>query len=96
MLEPEPAYDEREIALRVDFTDLDDERLVWVSLRFMSGPRPPIPDDVVFMADGEGNSCFGRVEAVNGWVARVEPDWTTWSGATGLPAAAGITPVIQA
>jgi hypothetical protein len=85
---PDPTFDQREIALRVDFADLDDEGRIWASLRFMLGPRPPIPRDRVFMADDDGHSCMGRVEDVRGWVARVAPDWTTWEGDGDPPLAA--------
>jgi hypothetical protein len=78
--EPKPTFVDREIALRVDFDDIDEEGFVVTSVRFMLGPRHPVEGDLVFLADSRGNSCFGKVHALSGWLARIEPDWTSWHG----------------
>ncbi len=70
----------REFVLRADFDLLDDEGCSWVSMRFLRGPRPPHEGEMVYLLDGKGNGCMGRVEAVNGWYACVKPDWSTWTG----------------
>ena len=74
------AFEEREIVLRADFADLDGE-CVWVSLRFMRGPRPPTEGELVYLLDRRGRGCLGEVQSVHGWVARVRPDWETWTEA---------------
>jgi hypothetical protein len=79
------AFDEREIVLRADLGDLDGE-CVWVSLRFMRGPRPPQSGEWVYLLDKSGRGCLGKVESVHGWVARVRPDWQSWSEPARPPA----------
>jgi hypothetical protein len=74
-------FREREIVLRADFDSLDDDRCVWVSLRFiMQGPRAPREGEWVYLLDKRGDGCLGKVEAINGWEACVRPDWETWAG----------------
>jgi hypothetical protein len=95
VLEANPTFEQREIAVRVDFGDRDDEGRIWASLRFMLGPRPPMPGDTVFLADDAGHSCMGLVEDVRGWVARVAPDWETWEGGVEPPLTASASlPVV--
>jgi hypothetical protein len=70
----EPGFDfaEREVVLRADFGDEDDERCVWTSMRFiLDGPRHPRVGEDVFLIDREGGGRLGRVEELNGWLARV-------------------------
>lgn len=78
-------FESREIVVRADFGDLDEERLVTVSLHFMRGPRPPRCGEVVYLLDGRGQGCVGTVEKINGWSARVRPDWATWQGVDPSP-----------
>ena len=74
-------FEEREIVLRVDFTNLDDERCVEASLRFLiSGPRSPQEGEWVYLLDHQGNGCLGQIDSISGWMARVKPDWDSWSG----------------
>ena len=41
-------------------------------MRFiMEGPRHPRVGEDVFLIDREGGGCLGRVEELNGWMARV-------------------------
>ena len=70
----------REFVLRADFELLDGDGCSWISLRFVRGPRPPRPDEVVYLLDYQGDGCVGTVERVEGWYACVRPDWTTWTG----------------
>ena len=86
-MEVDVAVIEREFVLRVDFELLDDDGCSWVSSRFLHGPRPPAPGDVVYLLDGRGQGCVGTVEHVEGWYSCVKPDWATWIGGT-LPAGA--------
>ncbi len=73
-------FAEREIVLRADFEQLDDEGYVSTALRFMlRGPRHPDEGEWVYLIDVHGRGCLGCVEEVTGWNARVRPDWETWS-----------------
>lgn len=73
-------FAEREVALRADLGDRDDEDCIWTPLRFvMRGPRAPRPGETVVLVDVEGGSCIGRVIEVTGWEACVRPDWRTWN-----------------
>jgi hypothetical protein len=79
-------FGEREIVLRADFHSLDEESCLEASVRFlMSGPRPPREGEWVYLLDAQGDGCLGQVESINGWSARVRPDWTTWAGAQSPP-----------
>ena len=69
-----------QVVLRVDFDLLDDQGLMRVSMRFQKGPRPPEEGDVVYLLDGQGRGCIGKVESVDGWYVCVRPDWSTWVG----------------
>ncbi len=63
---------DREVVLRADLEDTDDDRCVWTSMRFiMEGPRHPRVGEDVFLMDRDGGGCLGRVEELNGWMARV-------------------------
>jgi len=68
-------FEHREIVLRVDFDDVDDERCLWTSLHFIRGPRHPAAGEWVYLLDSRGRGCMGQVESVNGWLARVRPAW---------------------
>jgi hypothetical protein len=72
----------REVVLRVDFDLLDDSGCSWVSMRFHSGSAaaPPRAGDLVYLMDGRGAGCVGRVQRVEGWYVCVQPDWSTWTG----------------
>jgi hypothetical protein len=72
----------REVVLRVDFELLDDEGCSWVSMRFhrSSAAAPPRAGDLVYLLDGKGAGCAGRVQQVDGWYVCVRPDWSTWTG----------------
>jgi hypothetical protein len=74
-------FREREIVLRADFSALDYEQCLDLSVRFiMEGPRAPRAGEWVYLLDDRGCGCMGCVESVDGWIARVRPDWATWSG----------------
>jgi hypothetical protein len=74
-------FEEREIVLRVEFTDLDDERCLEASLRFLiAGPRAPREGEWVYLLDHRGNGCLGQIDSISGWMARVRPDWDSWKG----------------
>ena len=64
----------REVVLRADFDDVDDEGCLWVSLRFLRGPRHPVAGECVYLLGTQGRACMGEVTSVHGWVARVRPD----------------------
>lgn len=82
-------FSEREVALRADLGERDDDDCIWTSVRFlMRGPRPPRPGESVMLVDVEGGSCLGRVVSMAGWEACIRPDWRTWSGTTNPPARA--------
>ena len=79
-------FSEREVVLRADFDQLDEESCVWTSMRFMlKGPRHPRQGEWVFLLDSRGRGCMGRIEELNGWTAKVRPDWDSWVPAGELP-----------
>jgi hypothetical protein len=79
--DPNLEFEEREVVLRADFTDLDDENCVETSLRFlMNGPRMPREGEWVYLLDPRGNGCLGQIDSISGWMARVKPDWDSWAG----------------
>ncbi len=79
-------FSEREIVLRADFSELDDESYVWTSCRFMlEGPRHPRQGEWVFLLDARGRGCLGCIEELNGWMVRVRPDWSSWVPADDRP-----------
>jgi hypothetical protein len=71
---------EREWVRLADFEQLDDQGCCVISFRFDRGPRPPRSGEYVYLLDPEGRGCVGTVERVEGWHARVRPDWDTWTG----------------
>ena len=80
------AYEDREVVLRADFHELDDEDCCYVTLRFLQGPRHPRVGETVYLLDGERQGCVAEVVEVHGWSARVRPDWDTWTGNGAVPA----------
>jgi hypothetical protein len=78
----------REVVLRVDFDLVDDAGCSWVSMRFHrhSAAVPPRAGDLVYLLDGKGAGCVGRVQEVDGWYVCVRPDWGTWTGGELPPA----------
>lgn len=74
--------DETEITVRADFDAIDPEDCCWVSMRFLRGPRRPVPGELIELRDEHSGRCMATVEEVHGWTARVTPDWDTFSGET--------------
>ena len=71
-------FEDREIVLRADFSQLDDEDCLEVSLRFvMEGPRAPREGEWVYLLDSAGAGCLGQIRSIGGRNARVCPDWTS-------------------
>jgi hypothetical protein len=69
---PELDFARREVVLRADLQNADDDRCVWTSMRFIvQGPRHPRVGEAVFLIDRRGGGCRGRVVELNGWMARV-------------------------
>jgi hypothetical protein len=65
-------FAEREVVLRANLDEADDDRCVWTSVRFIvSGPRHPRVGESVLLMDRGGASCMGQVVQLNGWLARV-------------------------
>jgi hypothetical protein len=46
----------------------------------MDGPRHPRAGEWVYLLDPRGCGCLGHVESIDGWLARIKPDWESWSG----------------
>lgn len=69
-----------EMILRVDFNAVNrrDNRLSAL-LRYAMGSGRPEIGDWVWLMDGDGNGCLGRVVEVNGGLVKVEPNWSTWN-----------------
>jgi hypothetical protein len=81
-------FDKREIVLRADFSELDEDDCVFASTRFLlQGPRPPRKGEWVYLLDPRGDGCLGQVESISGWTARIRPDWSSWAGREGPPVA---------
>ena len=74
------------MVLRADFDLLDDQACAWISLRFVHGLRAPEEGETVYLMDGGGRGCVGKVERVEGHYACVRPDWSTFRGGP-LPSA---------
>ncbi len=73
-------FSEREVVLRADFEQLDEQQCVWTSLRFMlQGPRHPHEGEWVYLIDNLGRGCLGQIESISGWSAKVRPDWSSWT-----------------
>jgi hypothetical protein len=70
----------RELVLRADFDLLDDDGCSWISLRFVQNLRAPEEGETVYLLDGNGRGCVGKVERVEGHYACVRPDWSTFTG----------------
>ena len=69
----------REVVLRANLDEVDADRCVWASMRFlMDGPRHPRVGELVFLIDGANGGRMGSVVELNGWLARVHllPDRT--------------------
>jgi hypothetical protein len=65
-------FADREVVLRANLAEADDDRCVWTSMRFiMGGPRHPRVGESVYLIDLDGGSCLGRVVELTGWLARV-------------------------
>jgi hypothetical protein len=64
----------REVVLRANLAEADDDGCVWASMRFiMNGPRHPRAGELVFLIDASGGGGrMGRVVELSGWTARVE------------------------
>jgi hypothetical protein len=82
-------FETRELVLRADFDLLDDNRCLWVSLRFMHELRAPEAGELVYLLDARGRGCAGVVDRIEGHYACVFPDWSTFSGGQ-LPS--GVSP----
>jgi hypothetical protein len=71
-LERELDFANREVVLRANLQEADDDRCVWTAVRFLrEGPRHPRVGEEVFVIDGGGTGCLGHVVELNGWMARV-------------------------
>jgi hypothetical protein len=80
-------FEEREVVLRADLRDRDEDDCIWTAVRFlMRGPRPPREGESVVLVDVQGGTCVGHVTSVTGWEACVRPDWETWDRAELPPA----------
>jgi kynureninase len=65
-------FAQREVVLRANLDEADADRCVWTSMRFlMGGPRHPRVGELVFVIDTNSGGMMGRVEELNGWMARV-------------------------
>jgi kynureninase len=65
-------FAEREVVLRANLDEVDADRCVWASMRFlMNGPRHPRLGELVFLIDGARGGSMGSVVELNGWMTRV-------------------------
>jgi hypothetical protein len=65
------------MTLWVDFNDIDESGRVVALLP--DGMRPPASGLNVYLADHEGNRCFGKVATIANDLVYIEPDWETWA-----------------
>jgi hypothetical protein len=73
--------------LRADFNSVRQGDLLTASLRYAVPPfglELPVVGQLIRVEDGEGNSCWGRVEDLAPPLVRVKLDWTTWRDAGAL------------
>ncbi len=70
---------QEEMILRVDFNAIDDRGRLSALLRYAMGSHRPKVGDWVWLMDGDGNGCLGRVVEVQGELIEVGPDWSTWN-----------------
>jgi hypothetical protein len=73
--------------LRADFNAVRQGDLLTASLRYAVPPfglELPVVGQLIRVEDGEGNSCWGRVEDLAPPLVRVRLDWTTWRDAGAL------------
>ncbi len=64
--------------LRADFNEFDEDGHLVVLRRRVVGPSLPEAGEEVELRDGDGNSCRGHIDRVEGQVAYVRLDWHTW------------------
>jgi hypothetical protein len=64
--------------LRADFNEFDEGGHLVVLHRRVRGLSLPEAGEEVELRDGDGNSCQGRIERVEGQVAYVRLEWDTW------------------
>jgi kynureninase len=65
-------FGEREVVLRANLDEVDADRCVWASMRFLvNGPRQPRVGELVFVIDGDRGGSIATVVELNGWMARV-------------------------
>ena len=65
-------FGEREVVLRANLDEVDTDRCVWASMRFLvNGPRQPRVGELVFVIDGDRGGSIATVVDLNGWMARV-------------------------
>jgi kynureninase len=65
-------FAEREVVLRANLDEVDADRCVWASMRFiLDGPRHPRVGELVFVIDGARGGSLASVVELNGWMARV-------------------------
>jgi hypothetical protein len=80
----------REIVLRADFSARDEADCISVSLRFViDGPRAPRKGEWVYLMDDRGVGCPGQIQSINGWSARIKPDWSSWDHTQQPPPVSG-------
>jgi hypothetical protein len=77
-------FDQREIVLRADFSDIEERNLLSVPLRD-DGPRPPKRGEFVYLLDGAGNGCVAFCAKVRDGIARMMLVVETWNGRTAPP-----------
>jgi hypothetical protein len=66
-------FAEREVVLRANLDEVDSDRCVWASMRFLvNGPRHPQVGELVFLIDGTRGGSMASVVELNGWMARVQ------------------------
>jgi hypothetical protein len=70
---------QRELSIWADFNSRDADGGFKVSLRFAASPEIPEKGEWVRLYDDEGNAVLGSVEKVDGLIAYVRPEMTTWS-----------------
>jgi kynureninase len=65
-------FAEREVVLRANLDEVDADRCVWTSMRFLvNGPRHPRVGESFFLIDGKRGGTMGRVVELKGWMARI-------------------------
>lgn len=84
-----PEFMESDLTFDVDFNNaVDRGRLIKTSLRRHAGRTPEVGERC-YLRDGEGNTCWGYVDSINGPMILFAIDDSSWASGTETIRASG-------